>query len=196
MSLATLIQYNQAKIVNASPNDELYDPAAMQAFLDYASKYLESQTYRTLELAAVTETLQVGSLYCNLAPGGGLNIFPKQFPVVAISALSYRYLPSADFTDVDTDLWSFTQEGDQITLPYEVPVPNGRWAQIRLSYSAGYAEGEIPDDLIMACIVIAANFSSFGYGALDIGGRPLSSVLPKSAFDMVNQTIGRYKRQF
>ena len=196
MSLATLEQYNDAKIVLASVNDELYTPAQMQSFLDYASKYIESQCYRTLELATVTETLQLGSIYASMGPSGQLNVFLKQFPVVTISAFAYRYLPSADFTDIDTDLWSFTQDGDQITLPYQVPVSRYSWGQLRIAYSAGYPAGSVPDDLIMANISLAADMASYGYAAVTAQERNVRSILPASAFKMIDATIGRYKRQF
>ena len=196
MSLATVEQYMDAKIVVASLNDGLYTSEQIQRFLDYATDFIESQCYQNLELTAHSEVLEVGTLYCSVDTRRQLNIVVKNSPVVAISAVSYKRFPADDWTLIDSDTWSFTISSSRINVPYASPLAPGLWGLVKVDYSAGYVAGSVPGDLVFATILIAAHFASMGYAAIDIRSGMVRQVLPRDAMRIVDDTISRYQRQF
>lgn len=200
MSLSTYAQYQASGLIVSSPNQTLYTEAQIQQFLDEATDYLESMCYQQLEDGAVTEILTVGDLYCSLAPGGALNIFPKVSPINSITSLSYRLLPSETYTEIDSDMYALNSQG-RVIMPYAVPIPRGYWAEIELVYNAGYAT--VPNDLVLANNLVAAHFASGGYASIDNQGNNARKVVPdwawgngKDTKSIVDDIIDRYGRKF
>lgn len=194
-SLATLAQYDSNHILMASINDDAYSPAEKQFFLDQATTYIESQAYQSFRAAEYIETLRLGNTYCSVDEYGFLNVLPKYFPLTDVETLEYRVTPGGDWITFDDDTYSI---GDPrvITVPFNNPLVPRMWAEVRVTYTAGYDDDAIPNDLIFACCLVAAYFMSAGYAAVSIQGTTVQSVLPKWAWDVVNATVNKYQRQF
>lgn len=201
MSLSTIEQYDNMKMILSGPNDTLFTPEQKQQALDDATAYIQSMCYQVLELTDYEEQFNPGNLYCSISPEGWLNIFPRRQPIVEVATVSYRLLPSADLTEIDADLLAINLTEGKITIPYSSPIPRGRWAEVVVEYSAGYEE--VPGDLVEANTLVAAHFLSGGYAAVDNQGNNARSVVPNWAWgngsgtkSIVDDIIDRYQRRF
>lgn len=197
-SIASYAEYNQAKIVAAEVDGTLYPEAAIQAFLNYASDYFESQCYQSIRLQEYIEAETLGTLYCSVDPNGWLNVFPRRFPIVEVTELAYRLTPAATWTVIDEDLYSVNDQG-RIIVPYGSILNPLRYAEVRTTYTAGFSQSApdaMPGDCKYAVILLSAFFASAGYAAVDINGETAKAVVPKWAWDIIDMTIQKYGRQF
>lgn len=198
-SIASYEQYNNAKIILSSPNDDLYTEEEMQAFLNYASDFLETMAYQPLRLTTQAETYLLGTMYCSQDPQGRINIFPRYFPVNTVTGLTYQLSPGGTETDVSTDGYSIIPGGvgvgPRIILPY-LTFSRGAFVLFNLDYTSGYSTATMPGDLVYACCLAAAYFASAGYRAATVQMEDAVQVIPSWAWKKIQEIVSKYGRQF
>ncbi len=205
VSIASLQQYQDAKIIVAQVDDTLFTPEQLQAFLDNASDYLESMMYQAVRQQDFTDTFTLGGLYCSVNPQGWLNVFPRHVPINTVASLGYRLNPADTFTLFGTSPATYSVDPimARIVVPFLVPTFGPNWTEIQVTYNAGETPSTMPGDLVEACILVAAHFASGGYAAVDDAGRGARRVVPDWAWgsgaktkSIVDEVINRYGRQF
>ena len=201
-SIATIDQYDAAKIILSSPNDDLYAPDQKQAFLDAASDYIETLMYQPARLTSQDETFLLGTLYCSLDQNQMINIFPRYFPVGTISSIKYKAAPgtSASQVTITPDQYDVIPGGvgvgPRIVIPFSWWNSPQAFLIFEVIYTSGYAAGAMPKDLVYICCLVAAYFMSAGYAATEINGNTARQVLPDWAWPIVTEVTDRYGRQF
>ncbi len=202
-SIASLEEYQEAKIIVAQVDDTLFTPDQLQRFLDDASDYLESMMYQSVRKQDFTDTFTLGTLYCSISPPGWLNVFPRHVPINTVASLGYRLNPADSFTTFDTTSYAVDPVMARVTVPFEAFRFGRLWTEIQVTYNAGETPSTMPGDLVYSCILVAAHFASGGYAAVDDAGRGARRVVPDWAWgsgpktkSIVDEVINRYGRQF
>lgn len=150
-----------------------------------ASVWFEQECYQSLLLSTWTnEALTMPSLLATIANDGTLTFRPRHWPINSISALTLAYTPT---TSVGYDPSQVFVDGDHrlcmapktTIFPASVssnmiPAPPARsqFAQLLVTYSAGFAYATMPYDIKEAVILITADMLAKRHnpiGAPDVG---------------------------
>jgi len=155
--------------------------------LNQAWATLTTLARQPLSQTTTTEVHEFGTRYCNVTPQGSLKILPKNLPLISVTSLSYSTSP-ANYSW--TALTGFDTLSDSVVLNTS-PFYRGDSGFVKLVYSSGYAT--IPDDLKLACALMAEHLLSGGYFPTSGGGGE-GSVLPLWLPKDVQRILNNYTR--
>lgn len=143
--------------ITSSENDSL-----IESLIEEAQIVVETYIWRAIESGEITDILD----------GSGEQIINlPNFPVSTLTSIEYNSgtLSSPSWTSFDADGYSLKGSTGQIR--FTNPIPKG-FSNIKVVYEAGYAEGEVPWDIILALKRIV----SFYWNTRDSGGISSESV--------------------
>lgn len=199
MAVITIAEYNAAHILLDTPQDAGFSSGNIQAAIDGATAWLESQLYQPVQATAHADIYNVQqSDWCSVDTGGNLNIYLKYFPVISISNIYWRITPSDNWTnEYDPDWYSYSDDLRVVQIPFAnsfLP-SSSMYQQVKVVYTSGYTPQEMPHDLKQAVITLTAALLSRGYTTID-GAGGMHRLLAQSDWRMVNDTIDKYTRRF
>lgn len=197
MSYATLQQYRAAHVLDATALAGAYSDNEVQAFLDQATAWLDSQLYQSITTTVITsEPYSLGTPWLSVNNHGALHILPKRFPIQSVQAIAWRTDPSDNFTrSFATTDYSLDTQMRRIIVPFNCPFRRHQWGEVSLSYTYGYAT--IPADIVLACILVGAAIGSVGYAAVDLRGAGVRAILPEWLWTSgVAEVVSKYMRRF
>ena len=212
MSLATTDEYLAHHLIASQPKGTAYTTPELQAFLDDASAWFESQCMQPIAQANEIYPEQVGTVYASVDAQGVLNLFPRFFPVIDINSIKYRYDPSeawssaSAFATTDYTVQDYAHSGFSwgaiIRIPSANPFVRGQWGEVELDIDVGYPTDAIPGDIKEAVILKAFEFAAARWAPVDPEtNRPLS-IIPawvegtKASPGFIPQTVDKYQRRF
>ena len=207
MSLASTTEYKAHHLIAAQPKGTAYSDPELQAFLDAASTWFESQCYQPVATVNEIYPEQVGTIYASVDNQGCLNIFPRFFPLIDINSIKWRLDPSTAWADAtafastDYTVQDYAHAGFSwgaiIRIPSANPFIRGQiGAEIQLDIDVGYASDAIPADVKEAVILQAFKYAAARWAPVDPEtNRPLS-IIPAWVDPLINQTIATYQRRF
>lgn len=155
--------------------------------LNSAWQTLTTLAKQPLSQTTNTEVHEFGSRYCNVRPDGSLKVLPKNLPIISVTSVSYSISPVNYGWTVLTGYDAFS---DNIVLANS-PFCRGDSGFVQLVYSSGYAT--IPDDLKLACLLMAEHLLSAGYFPTSGGGGE-GSIMPLWLPKDVDRILWNYKR--
>lgn len=122
----------------------LEDIIAMQ------SAYIEEYCNRQFEIGSYTELYNVNHIIC-----------PNQYPIKSVEKIEVIYKTNA--TEITRELFDFILhnsyveilDNKYITLSGKIQYCSNDEKTIRMSYTAGYDDGQLPTDLGYACTILS-----------------------------------------
>jgi hypothetical protein len=165
-ALVTLNEVQEALQISAGPDD-----ARLNGYINRATDMIEQYCQRRFLSTAYTNELYSGD--------NTYYLYTRNWPITALSALSWGSgsVGSRSFEAVDTSNYAIETQGakDRGAIYSEVGFPNGS-DNIRISYTAGYTQANIPGYIKEACLELV----SYLYGR------------SKATPGMKSETLGRY----
>jgi hypothetical protein len=198
-TVVTVAEYNAAHILLDTPQDAGFSTGNIQAAINGATDWLESQLYQPVQQTSHTDIYNVQqSDWCSVDTGGNLNIYLKYFPVISLDNLYWRITPSDNWThEFATDDYSYADDLRVIQVPFANPFwpTSSVYQQVKVVYSSGYLQAAMPNDIKQSVITLTAALLSRGYTTIDGAGQ-VHRLLSQADWRMVNDTIDKYTRRF
>lgn len=131
-----------------------------------------------------TDTYEFPSRYANMRQDGEVQIAPRYLPIISVTSLSWTY-------SANQYGWMASSIYDILTdtiIMRDSSFNYGDTGAIKLVYKSGFAT--IPDDLKLACALMAQHLFSATFFPTQAG----TSVLPAYLPNDVKEIMARYKR--
>ncbi|OBW61096.1 MAG: hypothetical protein A9183_03050 [Dehalococcoides mccartyi] len=147
-----------------------------QAWAELQTKY---QVNQPIDLTTNTDIFDFPSRYCNVKSDGVLLITPRFLPLGTVTSIKWSSNIKANGW---TDLPYFDTLTDTIRV-YDSPFCRGSSGMVQVIYQSGYAI--IPEDLKLACALIASHIFSGQFFPTQAGVSVLPVWIPKEVGDIM-----------
>lgn len=200
MAVITIAEYKAAHIIVDTPLDGTFSDNDIQAAINGATAWFESQLYQPVQQTAHDDVYNVNqSDWCSVDTSWCLNIYPPYFPVTTIDAIYWRLSPTDNWSNQfqSTD-WSLSSDLRVVKIPFAnpfYPSDGGPFQQARVVYTSGYSQVSMPGDIKQSVITLTASYLKRGYVGETGSGTPISILSPYDQ-KMVSDIIDKYKRRF
>jgi hypothetical protein len=186
ISAADLEAYPGLKLPDGFAGD------SVTLLLNKAWAALSTFAHQPLSQTANTEIEQFGSGFCNVAPDGSLVVLTRntQPPPITITSLSYSVSPANCGW---TALTGFDTVNEKVILSAS-PFRRGDTGFVQLVYTSGFPLSSVPEDLKIACALMANHLLSGGFFPTE-GGSGEGSLLPAWLPRDVDRILNTYTRK-